>query len=96
MNKPSGRDQLSVQNFLENGDAAEGQRVRPLVAADTQFVYHKEDLVTLRPGRESAWLDALVERVLRVLHGRVVEVSIQGSSRRNICAKGWCSQVYIL
>ncbi|KAI9798990.1 MAG: hypothetical protein M1833_004343 [Piccolia ochrophora] len=56
MNRPGARDYRSVQNFMA--------KKRPLLEADADFVYRKEDLVTLRPGRESAWLDAFVERIL--------------------------------
>ena len=76
MNKPAARDQQSVQYFLENGSLVDGQSIRPLLQGDTEFVYHKEDLITLRPGRESAWLDALVERLLKVFHCLAIQVSI--------------------
>lgn len=33
---------------------------------DEDFIYNKDDLITLRPGRESAWLDAFVEFVLKL------------------------------
>jgi hypothetical protein len=33
---------------------------------DDDFIYNKEDLITLRPGRESAWLDAAVEKILKL------------------------------
>lgn len=76
MNKPAARDQQSVQRFLENGSLVDGQSIRPLLQGDTEFVYHREDLITLRPGRESAWLDALVERMLKVFHCRAIQVSL--------------------
>lgn len=68
MNKPSDRDHSSVIRFLEN----EG----PLMEKDRNFIYHKEDLVTLRSGREHAWLDTAVENMLRWLRCRPIEVSI--------------------
>ena len=37
-------------------------------------LYEKEDLVTLRPGREYAWLDGLLERTLKVLRCRLIKV----------------------
>ncbi|KAL8683115.1 MAG: hypothetical protein Q9186_000929 [Xanthomendoza sp. 1 TL-2023] len=73
LNKPADRDHLSVQNFLENGYEDNGQKLRPLMAADSEFIYRKEDLVTLRPGRESAWLDAFVERLLKMIHCKPVQ-----------------------
>ncbi|KAL8818524.1 MAG: hypothetical protein Q9223_002866 [Gallowayella weberi] len=73
LNKPADRDHLSVQNFLENGYEENGEKLRPLMAADSEFIYRKEDLVTLRPGRESAWLDAFVERLLKMIHCKPVQ-----------------------
>lgn len=49
--------------------------VKPVFEGEDEFVRRKEDLVTLRPGRESAWLDAFVERLLRMIHCSPVEVS---------------------
>ncbi|KAL9040448.1 MAG: hypothetical protein Q9214_004481 [Letrouitia sp. 1 TL-2023] len=74
MNKPSDRDHLSVQYFMENGFQENGEPVRPLIKEDTEFVYRKEDLITLRPGRESAWLDAIVERALKMIHCAPIKV----------------------
>ncbi|KAL8801499.1 MAG: hypothetical protein Q9182_004402 [Xanthomendoza sp. 2 TL-2023] len=73
LNKPADRDHLSVQNFLENGYEDNGAILRPLMAGDSEFIYRKEDLVTLRPGRESAWLDAFVERLLKMIHCKPVQ-----------------------
>lgn len=47
-----------------------------LCEEDMGFIYEKEDLVTLRPGREHAWLDGLLERTLKVLRCRLVKVGI--------------------
>ncbi len=77
LNKPADRDHLSVLNFLENGyEENGGQPLRPLMEADSEFIYRKEDLVTLRPGRESAWLDAFVERLLKMIHCKPVQVRL--------------------
>lgn len=37
----------------------------PLYEQESDFIYHKEDLITLRPGREHAWLDGVLERILQ-------------------------------
>ncbi|KAL8967089.1 MAG: hypothetical protein Q9183_003076 [Haloplaca sp. 2 TL-2023] len=60
LERPSNRDYRSVLRFMENGG---GQ----LFEEESSWVYDKEDLVTLRPGREHAWLDGILERVLKVL-----------------------------
>ena len=67
MNKPSSSEYTSVVNFVRN------EKV-PLVKADAAFIWHKDDLVTLRPGREYAWLDSFIERFLRAFHCKLIEV----------------------
>jgi hypothetical protein len=57
-NRPPERDYNSVANFIRHK--------KPLMQGDDDFIYNKEDLITLRPGRESAWLDATVERFLKL------------------------------
>jgi len=59
MNKPSNRDYTSVSAYLTH--------TTPLFQGEDDFIDRREDLVTLRPGRECAWLDAFVERVLKSL-----------------------------
>ena len=69
LERPSNRDYESVLNFLEIDG---GQ----LYEEDMAFIYEKEDLITLRPGREYAWLDGLLERTLKVLRCRLIKVSL--------------------
>jgi hypothetical protein len=57
-NRPPDRDYNSVANFVHHK--------KPLLQGDDDFIYNKEDLITLRPGRESAWLDTTVEKILKV------------------------------
>ncbi|TVY75979.1 hypothetical protein LSUE1_G005072, partial [Lachnellula suecica] len=57
-NRPPQRDYNSVANFIRHK--------KPLLEGDDDFIYHKEDLITLRPGRESAWLDAAVQRIMKL------------------------------
>lgn len=38
----------------------------PLGEDESEFIYWKEDLVSLRPGRDYAWLDGALERFLRI------------------------------
>jgi len=58
LNRPAKSDYNSVHNFVIQGE-------RPLCQEEETWVKHKEDLVTLRPGREHAWLDTALEHVLR-------------------------------
>jgi hypothetical protein len=57
INKPASRDFKSVQNFFYNE--------QPFCKEDEYYIYHKEDIVTLKPGRENAWLDGIVETILQ-------------------------------
>ncbi|KAF4624048.1 hypothetical protein G7Y89_g14125 [Cudoniella acicularis] len=54
--RPSNRDYLSVKSYF-NEEA-------PLCNVES-YIYRREDIITLKPGRENAWLDAVVERVLQ-------------------------------
>jgi hypothetical protein len=47
----------------------------PLDAEDEYYIYHKEDIVTLKPGRENAWLDGVIETLLGKVNCRLVRVS---------------------
>jgi hypothetical protein len=58
-NKPAPRDYTSVKNYFENDP--------PLNSEDECYIYRKEDMITLKPGRENAWLDGTIERVLQKL-----------------------------
>ncbi|KAI4266067.1 MAG: hypothetical protein L6R38_008979, partial [Xanthoria sp. 2 TBL-2021] len=59
LEKPSARDYRSVLHYMENDG---GQ----MFEKDMSWIYDKEDLVSLRPGREHAWLDGMLERLLKV------------------------------
>jgi hypothetical protein len=67
LNKPTTSEYMSVETFMNNE--------KPLVEEEGSFIYRKEDLVTLRPGREHAWLDSTVEKVLRIVDCSIIQVS---------------------
>ena len=67
LERPSDRDYQSVANVLECENP-------PLLAEDRAWIFEREDLVTLRPGRENAWLDGVVERILYKCHCNAIEV----------------------
>ena len=69
MKRPSNRDRVSVNNFLENEGGQVFERHR-------QWIREKEDLVTLRPNRDYAWLDDMLEKALRKLRCSLLEVCI--------------------
>ena len=66
MNKPPAREQASLQNYLENRQC--------LCETEAAFAYHKEDLVTLRPGRDHSFVDAFVEHLLKTFPCRPLKV----------------------
>ena len=45
-----------------------------LYEEESEFVYEKEDLITIRPGREHAWLDSIIERILQYTRCRLTRV----------------------
>ena len=67
LNRPTSHEYTSVENFMNNE--------KPVSRPQFSFIYHKEDLVTLRPGREHAWLDSQVEKLLKACDGWLVQVS---------------------
>lgn len=69
LERPSTRDYRSVLNFMENDG---GQ----LYKSESSFIYEKDDLVTIRPGRDHAWLDGVLERLLQALRCRLTVVSV--------------------
>jgi hypothetical protein len=65
-NRPTSDEWKSIENYVWNHKQIEQK--------ETRFIYHKEDLVTLRPGREHAWLDSFVEKMLRWFNCNLIEV----------------------
>jgi Family of unknown function (DUF6594) len=63
LSKPAERDYNSVEIYMH--------REQPLVRDELSFIYKKEDCITLRPGREGAWLDAFIEKTLKFLDCRL-------------------------
>lgn len=56
LQRPSDRDWRSVKHWI--------LEKAPLIDREQQFILRKEDLVTLRSGREGAGFESLVERML--------------------------------
>ena len=85
-NKPTRSEHQSVQAFIFNSD--------PIDQKESAYLDYKEDLVTLRPGREYAWLDTVIEKALRILRCRLVEVRIKQVSYVEIVTD--CPSAYLL
>ena len=65
-NKPANGDYRSVETYIHNN--------KPLVEDEGSYIYRKEDMVTLRAGREHAWLDTWVEKLLKAINCKAIEV----------------------
>ncbi|KAF2640119.1 hypothetical protein P280DRAFT_498897 [Massarina eburnea CBS 473.64] len=66
LNRPSKEDLVSVQNYMANN--------KPLITkAEAAWKDLEEDVITLRGGREHAWLDSTIERLLKFFHCRLLE-----------------------
>ena len=59
---------------MENDD---GQ----LFEKEMEYILEKADLVTLRPGREHAWLDGMIENILKICRCGLLRVSFDGLLR---------------
>jgi len=66
--RPTERDYRSVRNWFHN--------IAPLVDEEQDYILWKEDIVTLRHGREWAGFDGMVEAMLHKMDGPLVQVSI--------------------
>jgi hypothetical protein len=64
-NRPPDRDYQSVKSYFDEED--------PLCNVES-YILHKEDIVSLKPGRENAWLDAFVEKILQKLYCKPIRV----------------------
>lgn len=67
LNRPSEADYTSVHNYM-NGDRS------PLIENEASWIFKKEDLITLRAGREHAWLDSAIEKLLKWFHCPTLEM----------------------
>jgi hypothetical protein len=66
--RPTARDYRSVRNWFHN--------VAPLVDEEQEYILWKEDVLTLRHGREWASFDGLVEACLHKINCRLIRVSV--------------------
>jgi hypothetical protein len=66
LNKPSAMDYKSVEGYIFTK--------KSLMDEESAFIYRKEDLITLRDGREMAVLDNIFEKMLRICHCAFLQV----------------------
>lgn len=67
-NRPRTSEIQSVYNYLTDID--------PVHDDEQQYIVWKEDLLTLRPGRDHAWLDRGIESCLQALQTRLPIVQV--------------------
>ena len=67
LSKPAKRDYRSVRNYIDDES--------PLLGEEADYILCKEDLITIKPGRENAWLDAFVEKMLQKICCPPIRVS---------------------
>jgi len=65
LNRPAKTEYKSVAEYIRYN--------QPVADEEQAWVECKEDLITLRPGREHAWLDAGIEHILRWLNCTFIE-----------------------
>lgn len=63
--KPAEADRQNLGMYLHNR--------KPLMEDEWEWVQHKEDLITIKSGREHAWLDGVVEFTLKSIHCRFID-----------------------
>jgi len=83
LQRPSTKDYRSVRSWFANH--------APLVHGEVQYLKHREDIITLRPGRECAGFDGFVERMLHVLDAGLCRLGcpiIRVSSMRSFLMPG--------
>ncbi|KAE8446891.1 hypothetical protein EG329_011522 [Mollisiaceae sp. DMI_Dod_QoI] len=76
LNKPAARDYKSVEGFIFDK--------KPLVDEESGYIYHKEDLITLRDGRETAILDSFTEILLKTFHCSVLQADRDKTDDPNV------------
>lgn len=70
LNRPTASEYRSVCRYID--------QTKPLIDEELEYIQHRDDLVTLRSGSDSAWLDRSAEHVLRWLPFFLFDVSISG------------------
>ncbi|KUJ19488.1 uncharacterized protein LY89DRAFT_642559 [Mollisia scopiformis] len=63
LNRPPHRDYTSVKSYFDEE--------APLCDVES-YIYSREDIVALKPGRESAWLDSFIEGLLQRFACRLI------------------------
>lgn len=73
MRHPTASEYRSLRNYCD--------WERQISERDEEWVYCREDMVTLRPGRDHAWLDRAIETVLRLFNWKLMKVRVRTLSK---------------
>jgi hypothetical protein len=71
--KPSDSEYQSVGRYMNNR--------KPLGKSQATWIQHKEDIITIRTGRDHAWLDDMVEGFLKLCHCKLVDMVFRSEVR---------------
>jgi hypothetical protein len=63
--KPDETDRESVGRYIHNRNC--------LIDDEASWIQQRDDLITLRAGREHAWFDGVVEGILKVCHCSLID-----------------------
>jgi hypothetical protein len=72
-NRPTTNEIRSVHSYLLDKF--------PVHEREQEYIQWREDLVTLRPGRDHAWLDRGIESCLHTLQGRVPYIQVRHTKK---------------
>ena len=75
--QPSSRNYRSVRTWFRN--------IEPIIQREQQYIRLKEDIVTLRHGREWAGFDGLVESILQKFDCRLIRVCFFRPCFQKLC-----------
>lgn len=75
MHRPAKVDYTSVRTFMWNHT--------PIMQPEASWIDPEEDMITLRAGREHAWLDSCIERLLKCFHCSLLEVCCFNDQKAN-------------
>jgi hypothetical protein len=81
LNRPAKSDIRSLDSFMID---------EPLAKDENTWIHHQEDLVSLRAGREHAWLDAGIERFLRTFNCGLIEYWFCSPVNQPLISKDCC------
>jgi hypothetical protein len=62
--KPGESDRQNIGRYIYNRKC--------LTDEEATWIQHRDDLIVLRTGREHAWLDGIVENILKLCHCRLL------------------------